>query len=238
MKKKQLAADANPSTGGEITPKTKAQKTSNIPKKDSDFSTLALSVSAKWKLNPALILLWITQAAFEALANSYAGNLANRLSAGSSKPAQTQTLKQVNTQIDAAVTDVKTYIERKFKKANATAQFARYGIVKEGSNYRLPKDNDKRLLALPIIAAAIAADGFAAEEFGTAFWTATTSSFKTALKATTDTSKTVSNKVSAKDSDREQINKVLVAIGHLIAANYPDNKDAVMREWGFIKQNY
>jgi hypothetical protein len=38
--------------------------------------------------------------------------------------------------------------------------------VKVGSNYRLPKDNDKRLLALPLMAAAIAADGFGAEEFG------------------------------------------------------------------------
>ena len=234
MKKKQLAADANPTSGGEPTPKSKLKKTSNVPKKDSDFSTLALSVSAKWKLIPALTLLWITQTAFETLVNSFATNLATRLNVGSNRPAQTLSLTQINKQIDDAVTDVKVYITKKFKKANATAQFARYGIVKEGSNYRLPKDNDKRLLALPIMAAAIAADGFAAEEFGTAFWTATTSSFKTALKATTDTSKTVSNKVSAKDSDREQIHKVLVAITNLIAANYPDNKDAVMREWGFV----
>lgn len=236
MKKKQLAADATPISGGETTPKK--QTVRNVPTKDSDFSTLALSVSAKWKLNPTLILLWITQAAFETLANSYAANLAIRLNVGSNRPAQTQTLKQINQQIDEAVTDVKTYIEKKFKKKNADAQFARYGIVKEGSNYRLPKDNDKRKLALPLMAAAIAADGFGAEEYGTAFWTAIINDFKTALKTTTDTSKDVSVKVSAKDNDREKINKVLVAIGHLIAANYPDNKDAVMRDWGFIKQNY
>jgi hypothetical protein len=236
MKKKQIAKDANAIAGE--TPTTKKQTVRNIPSKDSDFATLALSVSAKWKLMPALILLWITQAAFESLAISYKNNLGNRLVAGSKKPSQTQTLKEVNALIDEAVKAVKTYIEKEFKKKNAIAQFSRYGIVKEGSNYRLPKDNDKRLLALPIMAAAIAADGFATEEYGTAFWTATITSFEKALKTTTDTSKTVSNKVSAKESDKEQINKVLVAIGHLIAANYPDNKDAVMREWGFIKQNY
>ena len=236
MKKKQFAADATPVTGGETTPKK--QTVRNIPAKDADFSTLALAVNAKWKLNTNLTLVWITQPAFEILANSYATNLASRLGVGSNKPAQTQTLKQLNSQIDAAVTEVKTYIEKKFKKKNADAQFARYGIVKEGSNYRLPKDNDKRLLALPIMAAAIAADGFATEEFGTAFWTATTTGFKAALKATTDTSKTVSNKVAAKDTDREQIHKVLIAITHLIEANYPDTKDGVMRDWGFIKQNY
>ena len=236
MKKKQLAADANSYPGVEAN--TKKQTVRNVPAKDADFSTLALSVNAEWKLNPMLTLLWITQSAFEILANSYAVNLATRLNVGSNKPAQTQTLKQFNNQIDEAVTDVKTYIEKKFKKKNADAQFARYGIVKVGSNYRLPKDNDKRLLALPLMAAAIAADGFGAEEFGTAFWTATISGFKTALKVTTDTSKTVSNKVSAKDSDREQIHKVIAAITHLIAANYPDNANAIMREWGFIKQNY
>jgi len=238
MKKKQLAADANPVNGGVVTPTTKGKKTKSIPVKDADFSSLALSVNAKWKLFPTLTLLWITQAAYETLVNSFATNLANRLAVGSNRPSQTFSLAQINNQIDNAVTDVKIYITKKFKKANATAQFARYGIVKEGSHYRLPKDNDKRLLALPMMAAAIAADGFGDEEFGTAFWAATMSSFKTALKATADTSKAVSSKVSAKDSDREQINKVLVAIGHLITANYPDTKDAVMREWGFIKQNY
>jgi hypothetical protein len=44
--------------------------------------------------------------------------------------------------------------------------------------------------------------------------------------------------VAAKDTDRGKIEKALNAIIHLLNANYPDTIDKVLREWGFLKQNY
>ncbi len=239
MKKKQLAVDANPNPAGDPTPKTKAKVTTpNIPTKDADIDTLASNVSKKWADNPTFTLAWIDQSAFAEMSDSFSTNLNNRLTVGGSRPSKTQTLKQVNTSINGAVKEVKVYIEKKFKKANAAAQFGRYGIVKENGNYRLPKDNDKRKITLLLMAVAIEKDGFAAEEFGTTFWTDIISSFNTALDATSNTAQDISNKVSAKDTDKAKIHKVLIAITHLIYANYPDTSDAVLREWGFIKQNY
>ena len=236
MKKIFFSPDANLTTGSTPPPKKKVA-TPNIPTKDADFDTLAQAVNKKWKENPFIVLLWITQPNFETMVNSYTSNLGARTAVGSGKSAQTETLKQVNAQADVAVGEVKIYIQKKFKKL-ATAQYARYGIVKEANSYILPRDNDKRKLALPLMIAAIAADGFGSEEFGTAFWTATNTSFIAALKATGDTTKGISSKVAAKDTDREKIHKVLNAITHLIYGNYPDTSDQVLREWGFIKQNY
>ena len=237
MKKKQLAIDANPNPEGDTTPKTKVT-TPNIPTKDADIDALALKVSKKWADNPTFTLAWIDQPTFDGIANSFSTNLSSRLKVGGDRPSKTQTLKQINKSIDGAVKEVKVYVEKKFKKANAISQFGRYGIVQENGNYRLPKDNEKRKKALPLMAAAIATDGFANEEFGSDFWKGIISNFNDALEATSDTAQDISDMVSAKDTDKAKIHKVLIAIIHLIYANYPDTSDAVLRKWGFIKQNY
>lgn len=235
--KKQLSPDApTGNTGASVPPSIK--KVRLIPRKNADMLSLAQSVNTKWAATPALTLLWITQPQFATMVGGFDTNLANRLQVGSGQQAKTQTLAQLNKTIDTAVTDVKTYIEKKFKKANAPANFSRYGIVVENSTYRLPKDNDKRLLALPLMVAAIAADGFGTEEYGTVFWTTALADFKTALGNTTTTAKGISNKVAAKDTDIENITKVINSIIKLIEANYPDTVDTTLREWGFLKQNY
>jgi len=235
MQKKQFSPEAN-ATGGSSASKKTAM--SNMPKADADFLTLAKAVDAKWQATPTLKLLWMDQPTYKTLVTSYDTNLGNRLSVGSGRTSQTKTLAQINKQIDAAVEEVKIYITKKFKKANAAAQFAKYGIVKQSSSYRLPKDNDKRALALPLMAAAIITDGFGTEEFGTTFWKTVTTNFTAALKNTIDTTKNLSSKVAAKSTDRQKIHSVLIAIRHLIYANYPDTCDKVLREWGFIKQNF
>ncbi len=210
----------------------------NIPYADTDFLTLAQSVAAKWKTDADFKLKWTDSSTFKTLVDSYDKNLDNKLSTSSGRSIQTQTLAQINKQIDEAVENVKAYIIKKFKKANAPAYFINYGIVKENSSYRLPKDHDKRLKALPLMIAAIAADGFKAEEYGTSFWTTIKNDFTIALNNTITTTKNISNKVAVKNSDREKIHKVLIAIRHLIYAHYPDTYKQVSREWGFIKENF
>ena len=183
-------------------------------------------------------MLWITEPQFKVIVNSYDSNFVARTNVGGGRQAQTQTLQQVNKTINNAVKEVKVYIQKKFKKANAEANYSRYGIAYENKTYILPRDNDKRLVALSQMQAAIAADGFGTEEFGTAFWTTVIANFNAALSATSNTDKSVSSKVAAKDTDRAKIEKVLNAIIQLLNANYPDTVDNVLREWGFLKQNY
>lgn len=220
------------------TAKPKNKSKSNIPSTDSDFLALAKIVADKWKTTPDFKLTWIDEPTFKTLVDGYATNLGNRLSAGSGRSIQTQTLAQTNKQIDEAVESVKAYLIKKFKKENAAARYTNYGIIKENGNYRLPKDNDKRLTALPLMASAITADGFDKEEFGTSFWKNITNTFTAALKNTTDTARNISNKAAIKTTDKEKIHKIIIAIKHLIYANYPDTSDKTLREWGFIKQNF
>lgn len=234
--KKQFSPDANPAIAADM-PKN-PRKTNLIPSKVADVLSLAKSINAKWANSPTITLVWMTQPNFATLVSSFDANLTARIQVGSNRESQTQTLAQINKRIDAAVTEVKVYIEKKFKKANASANYSKYGIALENKSYKLPKDNDKRLLAIPLMQAAIAADGFGTEEFGTAFWTGILAEFKTALTASNNTAKGISSKVAAKDTDLEKVIKVLNSIIKLIEANYPDTTNEVLREWGFLKQNY
>ena len=236
MKHNNNFVDNSINTTKKIASKKKLQ--TNIPRKDADLATLAKAVDDKWAATPTLILMWIDEPKFKFLVHSFNTNLTNRLLVGSNRPSLTQSLAQINKNIDEATDCVKVYILKKFKKANAKAQYERYGIAKEGTNYRLPFDNDKRKLALPLMLAAINEDGFANEEYGTSFWQNTKTAFTNALNNSSDIAKNVSNKVAAKDADKQKIKQVLVSIILLIKANYPTTHHNVLREWGFIKENY
>ena len=136
--------------------------------------------------------------AFASSVSSYSDALRGRLRTGSKRPSQTQTLDQLDTQIDAAATEVKVYIEKKYKKKAATPQFARFGIVKEQETYRLPRDRNKRFAALELMTEAISEDGFDGEEYGSTFWNGIVSAYDTALKTAGTTDGGVSTGVAIK----------------------------------------
>lgn len=237
MLTKQLNADAPAASGGATTP-TKKSKKDYTPNADADFLTVSKKVNETWLANPAITLIWIKQPAFAAMVADYDTQLGTRLSDGSFRPGYTQTRKQIDQQMDDAVTEVKVYIEKKYKKANAVAQYARYGIVHSSDGYQLPKDKDNRLLSLPLMIAAIAADGFGAEEYGTAFWTNIKASYETAVQNAGNTDGAVSKAVGNKNLQKKNISKVMSALRYVLRGNYPDTYKAVYREWGWQKEDY
>jgi len=235
MPQKQLHADAADNGGATTTTKTKKRYT---PDADSDFLTVSKKVRDAWAGNPLITLIWTNQAAFNTMVNNYEAFLGTRKSDGSFRPSETQTLGQLDTQINTAVSEVKTYIEYKFKKPNAVAQYARYGIVKENGTYILPRDKDDRKLSLPLMITAIAADGFGAEKYGTAFWTAMKTDYDAALKAASDTDGDVSGGAANKNQYKKQVAKVMNALRLVLKGNYPDTYKAVYRQWGWQKEDY
>ena len=236
MLTKQLHADAAASGGETITPKK--NKKEYTPQADTDFLTVSKNVSKSWLANPAITLLWINQAAFNTMVTIYETSLNTRLSDGSFRPSITQTLNQLDQQMDDAVSEVKVYIQKKFKKENAIAQYARYGITKSNASYQLPKDRDSRKTNLALMITAIAADGFAAEEYGTAFWTAIKTSYELALNNATTTDSSVSKNTAGKNLQKKNITIVMNALRYVLRGNYPDTYTAVYRDWGWQKEDY
>jgi hypothetical protein len=235
IQQKQMYPDTTGTTAGGTTTTPSTSTSSNIPVKDVDFLNTVEAVATFWATKPFITLVWVTQSEFATTAQTYRTVLTQRQTTGSGRSSITNHLKQINKHINDAVTEVKVYIEKKFKKANAIPEFSRYGIVKEGKNYRLPKDANGRLQALPLMLAAITKDGFDNEEYGKSFWATIATEFKSALDAANAIDSTVSGKVATKNELKKQLTKVLKALLLLIEANYPDTYKGVKREWGWKK---
>ncbi len=236
FKHKTLYADGAVAGGGPQ-PQT-TNPTEAIPAADVDFMDVAKTVAASWLANPAITLLWKTSGDFDKEVQNYAISLGSRISTGSVRPGQTLTLKQLDKKVNDAVTEVKVYIEKKFKKANATAQFARYGIVRENESYIFSRDRNNRKAAFELMIAAIAADGFGTEEYGTAFWTALQTDYAAALALASTTTGDVSEKVATKNQQKLAIKKVLTNLLLVLRANYPETYAEIYRKWGWKKESY
>ena len=233
---KHLHPDAEPTTGGSTAPKPNA--TAAIPAADVDFMDVSKAVSATWLATPDITLVWKKSGDFDKQVQDYALSLSSRKATGSLRPGQSFTLKQMDKQIDDAVKEVKVYIERKFKTASAAVQFARYGIIKDGTNYRMSRDRNNRKEALKLMIDAIATDGFAAEEYGSAFWTNVQTNYKDALTLSGNTAGDVSGKVATKNQQKIAIKKVMTGLQQVLRGNYPDTFKEVYRDWGWQKERY
>lgn len=208
------------------------------PDKDADFETVSTKVSNSWTANPTITLVWKTPAQFASMVTAYKTAYGNRLSDGGNRPSLTQTLKQLDKQMDNAVSEVKIYIQRKFKKANAKAQYARYGIIHNNKGYQLPRDRDERKNSLPLMIAAITTDGFDTEEFGNTFWTTMQTDYINALNSANSVDGDVSINVAAKNEQKEAITKVMDSLRLVLKGNYPDTYTAIYRDWGWQKEDY
>ena len=159
-------------------------------------------------------------ASFSTLADSFASDVATRQQTSSKRPAQTRSIAELDKVINAAEIEVKVYIQKKFKKAIAVAQYARYGIVHSNKSYNIPRDHDSRLDALLLMQQAITDDGFSIEEYGDTFWAATIQEYGLALKAATSTTSLISSTAATKNVTKKTIRKVIKSVMKLIEANY------------------
>ena len=224
--------------GGQGGSNKKPVQTKIIPQADIDFKDVSATVAEAWMINPAITLVWKKSGDFKNEVQLFGATLEGRIETGSLRPGQTLILKKLDDEIDAAVGDVKTYIEKKYKKANAIAQFARFGITKTDSGYYLGRDRNNRNQALSQMVKAIAAEGFANEEFGTAFWTGMQTSYAAALKQAGITTGDVSGKVATKNEQKKAITKVLSALLFVLRGNYPETYKEIYRQWGWKKESY
>ena len=207
------------------------------PQAMGDLVSVSQKVNEKWAATPAITLLWITQPDFEKLVNSLSAAVGQQASDASLSPSESQSLKQMDTQMNDAVKNVKRGIDYKFKDAG-TAQYARYGLVKQGGSYQLPRDRDDRLKNLPLMIAAVAADGFDKEDWGSDFWTNLLPAYTAAVKASGDSKGSVSVGSANINATMQQLNKVSTALRFVLRGNYPDTYQQVYRDWGWQRESY
>lgn len=219
------------------TPPKSPRKKRPIPEAEGDIATLAQQVAAHWSGSP-LTLIWTNADAFSTAATTFRNQLLARRDTGALRPGHTYTMNEIEEQIEAALREVKVYIQGKFKTAGAAAQYPRYGMVHRGDRWIMPPDRDDLRISLNSMITAIAADGFGEREYGTAFWTGIKANFDAAFNAAKNTDGAISGAISDKNEEKEYILKTLKALLNLLEANYPDSYEEQYRLWGFQVEDY
>jgi hypothetical protein len=219
-----------------VTPKK--SKTRFMPASQFDLLTLAENVASKWEITPQITLLWMKPAEFKNLVAEFRTFLGERLDAGSGRGSLTQSLKDLDKQINQAVDEVKIAILAKFGKNKGQAYFSEFGITKQSNKFAIPSDRNQRVNALPLLSKAIKNHNLQVTGFETAFFDSITADYTAAFQATQKTDSAVSVSVSNKNDMRKEIESVLSAINTLIKVNYPKTYTGELRGWGFQKEKY
>lgn len=211
----------------------KTKKASSLPESQFDLITLAETAADKWLATPQLTLLWAKPTDFKALVTDFRAILNQRVDVGSGRGSQTQTLKDLDTQIDKAVEEVKIAILAKFGKDKGKAYFGEFGITKQGNKLGIPADRTLRLNALPLLVKAVKNHTLKVIGYNMAFFEGLVGDYTAAFQATQSTDSAVAVSVGNKNELRKQIAKILSALKALIKINYPNTYEGELRSWGF-----
>ena len=216
----------------------KPSKKGVVPVTDVNFGKVITSVSNKWGSSSWLTLKWLTAAEFDTNAENYNTVLNARLKEGSTRPQTTKALAILDKTINGALSYLKIYITDKYKKESATSYYSEFGIEYKTKKYAFPRDQNKRLLAIGMVIAALQTHGFKDKEYGVAFWTAIQAQYKLLLEQAIASDGEVSVKVGDKNALKNNLKKGLNAIVNALKANYPDSYKQELRNWGFQKEKY
>lgn len=208
---------------------------SNLPTSQRDLLTLAEDALEKWQNTPEITLLWMNTTDFTQIVANFKDNLNAKRDAKSGRSVQTQTLKDLDTEIDNAVEEIKFAILAKFGREKGKAYFAEFGIAKIGRGYRLPADRNQRLSALSLLAGAVQKYTLSVVGYEASFFENIVANYETAFKTTQNTDSVVSKSVSDKNEAMEKVKKILRALHTLVKVNYPDTYEGELRTWGFQK---
>lgn len=233
MKRQFFFSPNDESTGGA----DPSSSSPGIPRADVDLHAVAEEVGEVWAENPHITLVYITQPQYMQVVSDFETALTGKMDVKSGRSSLTGKLKNLNNIINEATKWTIVEIKRKFRK-DAPAEYARYGIVKVGTSWSLPKDNDMRLKALSLMQKAVKKDGYTDFEYNEAFWKATAIDFKKALTDAKKADGAVSAQVAPKNVSKALIRKVHISLRKVIEGNYPDTYQQVWREWGWQKEKY
>lgn len=223
------------------TPETtekKVTKTKILPVKQADMVDLADSVAKKWANSPDITLKWMKVADFQKLVQDFKDSLGERIQVGSGRQSTTKLLKNLDTELNKAVEELKIAILGKFGREDGKAYFSEFGIVKANSTYKLPNDRNQRQQSLVTLIQGLEKHQIAVTKYPLQFFKEAQTQFNTLMSEAKDIDSSVSAEVGTKNELMKQVQKVMNALIWVIKGNNPDTYQAELRAWGFQKEKY
>ena len=141
--------------------------------------------------------------------------------------------------MSAPLTELRGLLKKKFK-AGYEAYYPQFGLVKSGTDWKLPYDHDDLITALrEKLLPALRTHGFENDaDTGTAVWEPLLAQLDTAQTTAQKTDATRSEAKTTTDPQDAKTEKALRCIVHLLEAHHPDDWEQVLRAWGWRKTSF
>lgn len=205
-----------------------------VPRKTADLAALAKRCMAAWAENNTLTLQWITRVEAQSKVDEYYQKIIYGEQSKIEQRAIANNLQALDNELNKGLEKLKKLIQLDHSGHDIGVHYAQYGIQRYKRTYRLPRDRDERLQALEILVAKLATASFKDHaNYGTAFWSSRLDTYR-ALKTQLETQAgATSSVVGDKATTKVEIRKLIFSLKKLVEANYPDNAEAMLRQWGF-----
>lgn len=208
----------------------------HYPDAQQDLRDLVMLIKNSWASAPEITLFWTTQVEFASKAADFRDAVNSRITAGADRPEETNTLENLDQQMEDHLNDLKGYCIGKWGIKNAPSHYAQFGIVHRNKSYIWPTDRNERRNALQMATDACNDAGFTAAlsfPYGKEFWNDLHTAYQPALLAATATDGQVSSFIGTRDVLREYLVKAMDSLVLSIRANYPDTYRNTWRLWGW-----
>lgn len=146
-------------------------------------------------------------------------------------------LSYVKKQSAEGIAKVKYYLHSKFPKKESFAIFPEFGIIHNKNAYSLPVDISGLYQSLNKIITALPKYELTDMEYGSDFWTNLRDEMKTLVDTTANLTVGTSKATGNLNTYKEEAKKQLKCIAKLIEAEYPDDPERALRNFGFFREN-
>ena len=131
---------------------------------------------------------------------------------------------------------VKQLIGAEYGRNNLDAQYANFGIVKEGGGYVIPRERDSRIQSLRMMVSGMTTAPFSGNVHGLAYWQDILTRYITAKEDLELESMKLTGDVTDKSKLRNDVLRLLRSLKYLVMAFFPDTHDRVLRDFGYLDE--
>ena len=209
-----------------------------IPRSHSGISLLGKAVEKKWHTNTDLKLVWLTADALASKVDEHEIAFTTKEVKNANTHPMSERLGELDEEMNEKIELVKNWIKFVENKTRIGAYLPAYGILRNTRGSKLPSRRDRRILALPILINKLKETNYPADKpANIAYWENMLEEYTSLYNQKNETKGEVSVHVSSKNELKDDLNEMLTAIVNGIRANFPRKADAMLREWGFLKEN-
>ena len=207
-----------------------------IPSKNAEIAALGVRVVTAWANYPTLDMDWITQADAVTLTTNYYNILLQTSQTAGVERIKVQAMRELDEEINTGLYFVKQLIGAEYGRNNLDAQYANFGIVKEGGGYVIPRERDSRIQSLRMMVSGMTTAPFSGNVHGLAYWQDILTRYITAKEDLELESMKLTGDVTDKSKLRNDVLRLLRSLKYLVMAFFPDTHDRVLRDFGYLDE--